>query len=59
MRFLKIERGGNRDTGAVVAPHAIDGYRGFHLVLIKPACCRANGLAPARKAPSAATRLWS
>jgi len=33
MGFLEIERGGNDHARAVIASHAIDGYRGVHLIV--------------------------
>src|ERR1035437_737308 len=47
MRLLEVESSGNSNAGPVIAPHAIDGYRGVHLVaaVLKPACGRANGCA--------------
>jgi hypothetical protein len=33
VRFLEIKRGRNGYAGAVIAPHAIDGYRGVHAVM--------------------------
>jgi hypothetical protein len=33
VRFLEIDRGRNRHARAMIAPHAIDGYRGVHVVI--------------------------